>query len=35
MKLGIAGYLTRFFINSPLTPLFLLASFALGLVARV
>ena len=27
--------LTRFFIRSPLTPLFLLASFALGLVALV
>ncbi len=31
--LGIAGGLTRAFITSPLTPLFLLASFALGLVA--
>ena len=33
MKLGIAGGLTRAFITSPLTPLFLLASFALGIVA--
>ena len=31
--LGIAGNLTRIFIKSPLTPLFLLAAFALGLVA--
>ena len=31
--LGISGELTRFFIRSPLTPLFLLAAFALGLVA--
>src|SRR5690606_38704153 len=35
MKLGIAGGLTRAFIASPLTPPFLLASFALGLVAPV
>ncbi|MCO5091371.1 efflux RND transporter permease subunit [Bosea sp. (in: a-proteobacteria)] len=35
MKLGIAGALTRAFIASPLTPLFLLASLALGLVALV
>ncbi|MCP8940470.1 efflux RND transporter permease subunit [Alsobacter sp. SYSU M60028] len=34
-KLGLAGALTRFFIRSPLTPLLLLASFALGLVALV
>ncbi|GHC60961.1 efflux RND transporter permease subunit [Neogemmobacter tilapiae] len=34
-KLGIAGALTRAFITSPLTPLFLLASLALGLVALV
>ncbi|WP_460451889.1 efflux RND transporter permease subunit [Alsobacter sp. SYSU BS001988] len=34
-RLGLAGSLTRFFIRSPLTPLFLLASFALGLVALV
>ncbi|UDL90703.1 efflux RND transporter permease subunit [Mesorhizobium sp. PAMC28654] len=33
MKLGIAGGLTRSFIASPLTPLFLLAALALGLVA--
>ena len=33
MKYGIAGGLTRAFISSPLTPLFLLASLALGLVA--
>ena len=33
MKLGIAGGLTRSFIQSPLTPLFLLASLAVGLVA--
>lgn len=35
MKLGIAGYLTRSFIVSPLTPLFLLAAFMIGLVALV
>jgi len=35
MKLGIAGWLTRAFIASPLTPLFLLAALALGLVALV
>jgi multidrug efflux pump subunit AcrB len=35
MKLGIAGGLTRIFIASPLTPLLLLAAFALGLVALV
>ncbi|HEY9057769.1 MAG TPA: efflux RND transporter permease subunit [Aurantimonas sp.] len=35
MNLGIAGRLTKSFINSPLTPLFLLAAFALGLVALV
>jgi multidrug efflux pump subunit AcrB len=35
MNLGIAGNLTRAFIASPLTPLFLLAAFALGLVALV
>ena len=35
MKLGIAGNLTRLFISSPLTPLFLLASFALGFVALI
>ncbi len=35
MKLGIAGNLTRSFIGSPLTPLFLLAAFALGIVALI
>ena len=35
MKLGIAGYLTRSFIVSPLTPLFLLAAFMVGIVALV
>ncbi|MEZ5910466.1 MAG: efflux RND transporter permease subunit [Hyphomicrobiaceae bacterium] len=33
MSLGLSGNLTRAFINSPLTPLFLIASLALGLVA--
>ncbi|CAN7635582.1 efflux RND transporter permease subunit [Neorhizobium sp. LjRoot104] len=33
MKVGIAGGLTRAFIASPLTPLFLLAALALGIVA--
>jgi multidrug efflux pump subunit AcrB len=33
MKLGLAGWLTRAFIASPLSPLILLASLALGLVA--
>ncbi|MHA6644505.1 efflux RND transporter permease subunit [Mesorhizobium sp. A623] len=33
MKLGIAGGLTRAFIASPLTPLFLLAALALGLIS--
>ncbi len=32
-NLGIAGGLTKAFITSPLTPLFLLAAFALGVVA--
>lgn len=32
-NLGIAGNLTRFFIISPLTPLFLIAALAFGLVA--
>ncbi len=32
-RLGIAGALTRAFIASPLTPLFLVAAFAFGLVA--
>ena len=35
MKLGIAGVLTRFFIDSPLTPLLLLASLAVGVLALV
>jgi multidrug efflux pump subunit AcrB len=34
-NLGISGALTRAFITSPLTPLFLLASLALGLVALI
>jgi len=34
-RLGIAGNLTRAFITSPLTPLFLIASFAVGLLALV
>ena len=34
-RLGIAGGLTRAFITSPLTPLFLLAAFAFGLVALI
>jgi multidrug efflux pump subunit AcrB len=33
--LGIAGGLTRAFIASPLTPLFLIAAFAFGLIALV
>ena len=33
MNLGIAGRLTRTFIQSPLTPLFLLASLIVGLIA--
>ena len=33
MKLGLSGRLTRAFIRSPLTPLFLLAALAAGLVA--
>ena len=33
--LGIAGGLTRYFITSPLTPLFLLAALALGIVALI
>ena len=35
MKLGIAGRLTNAFIGSPLTPLFLLAALALGIIALV
>jgi hypothetical protein len=34
-SLGLSGSLTKAFIGSPLTPLFLLAAFALGLVALV
>ena len=33
MKLGLSGHIARFFIASPLTPLLLLASLALGLIA--
>ncbi len=33
MKLGLSGHLTRATIRSPLTPLFLLAALAVGLVA--
>ncbi len=33
MKLGISGHITRAFINSPLTPLFLLAAIVVGVVA--
>ena len=33
MKLGLSGVLTRTFINSPLTPLLLLAAMAMGLMA--
>jgi len=32
-RLGISGHLTRYFIESPLTPLILLAGLALGLIA--
>lgn len=35
MKLGISGHLTKAFILSPLTPLILLASLAVGLVAMM
>ncbi len=35
MKLGIAGHLTKTFINSPLTPLLLLAAVVAGLIALV
>ena len=35
VKLGIAGSLTRAFITSPLTPLFLLAALAFGLIALI
>ena len=33
MKLGLSGYLTQSTIRSPLTPLFLLAALAVGLIA--
>ncbi|MDR6757974.1 multidrug efflux pump subunit AcrB [Mycoplana sp. BE70] len=33
LRLELAGWLTRAFISSPLTPLFLIAAFAFGLVA--
>jgi len=33
--LGLAGHLTRAFIRSPLTPLLLLASLAVGMIALV
>jgi multidrug efflux pump subunit AcrB len=35
MKLGLSGALTRATIASPLTPLFLLAAIAVGLLALV
>jgi len=35
MKLGISGHLTKAFIRSPMTPLLLMASIALGMVALV
>lgn len=35
MKLGISGHLTRLFINSPLTPLFLLAALIVGGLALI
>ncbi|MBW7849419.1 MAG: efflux RND transporter permease subunit [Rhodospirillales bacterium] len=35
MKLGISGAITRAFINSPLTPLLLLASLVVGAIALV
>ncbi len=34
-KLGIAGALTRAFITSPLTPLFIIAALAVGIVALI
>lgn len=33
MKLGLSGHLTRTFVRSPVTPLILLASLAMGLIA--
>ena len=35
MNLGISGRLTRAFINSPLTPLALLAAILVGLLATI
>ncbi|MBT4939993.1 MAG: efflux RND transporter permease subunit, partial [Rhodospirillaceae bacterium] len=35
MKLGISGNLTRLFISSPLTPLLLLATIAVGAIALI
>ena len=35
VKLGLAGHLTRAFVTSPLTPLFIIAALAVGLVALV
>ena len=35
MNLGISGRLTRLTLNSPLTPLMLLAAIAVGLMALV
>ncbi|MDV7340107.1 efflux RND transporter permease subunit [Terasakiella sp. A23] len=35
MKLGISGHITKVFITSPLTPLLLLASLVVGMVALV
>ena len=35
MKLGISGNLTRTFIQSPLTPLLLIASLVVGTVALI
>ena len=33
VRLGLAGALTRVAIDSPLTPLFLIAAFVFGLIA--
>ncbi|WP_296765671.1 efflux RND transporter permease subunit [Sediminimonas sp.] len=35
VKLGLAGHLTRAFVTSPLTPLFIIAALAVGIVALV
>ncbi|HMU21816.1 MAG TPA: hypothetical protein PKC48_05980, partial [Sphingorhabdus sp.] len=35
MKLGLSGKLTRATIQSPLTPLFLLAAMIVGLIATI